>query len=1737
MNNSGITNFNVLNTNFLYIQGIAVDFGGSNAYLQGEIDAIEAQLIPISAITSRIDFNTAPALIGNLVITEDNKNSVLLTAIQNINTQIGSLNKLDLSALPALPPGACVITPTTTNQYLNGLITTNTSNISTIQGQITTINNSITAINNKLAHFSTFTYGADTMSGITDGTGFAVATSGTQAGSGLFVYPNASAANEQIMLVTETNRNLLLRGGNQVGIFGGKDSSLANRNLIDIGDKLDRINIGRNHNVGEFPEVNIGVDVGLGGSASTTNIQGDIYYSSFGGVGAVVTQTPLLYGDATPGVKFGNTNNYTLKPVLAGLDVTAVGVIPITLSAVSGLILISALGGGISLTTGIGAITMTTGAGGCSISTGVGAVSVNTGAGVMNFASGSGNIGMSTISGNITLGAGKALGGTAGNVALNAFGDVVIQPDVETDIYKTAFIEFNPNATAPPITASRLYKQGTQLYFDGLPINPTAGNYVLKTGDTMTGTLILPQATLSSNLQLTNLLAPPSPVTNKLYLLNGVLSFNGAPISGGGGGAYVLKVGDTMTGTLVTPQVTTPILASTSGSSSVASMVFQPLAGSYINVDASTANGVPTFQVKNNLATSNFGAVMTLNNNKSGAGTIGDQLGVIKFQGKDSASASAQQYANITAFVNDPASTSKDGRLSTNIAVANTMTEMMRISSSSAGVKRCDIGATYTEIGTNAIGSAATSTLTISGTANATTSLQTPLIYNAANIYPATSTTLVDNAVRKYQPERLYHYTDYPDPLTAPTIDGEKVIILNQTGSPPGGIDKILQASDFPSINSATMIQILQNKYVASTATTPACSYITAAYSDNTASLFVLPDIGATALTLIQICRITQTGNVAYVNDMVVRQRGATNIIYLGGKFDIIQLPVAFGPASVQANNFSGQIVVTWGGTAPSYSIGGVTINLMLSNHTTADAPGSWTGDNGVNNEVTCVIDVTGSSGFPQPSAAYDSIVIGGDFTDVGVGTTPHRPLLRLAYYDYYPADATPVVFFSQPISQYYYSQPSNYLFIASFATSTSGTYAVNAEFKYNYIPQGSAPANAIVHAELIDVNNAVLATSAAFPFNGNQTISVPLTPSVALNGSYSIRIICENFNDFTGTGSSFEYLGDSGGAAYSYITANLAVGVIGWRTLNNTFSAPVGPTSKIRGGGLFSSQYLGFIFDGDTITTYSGTLTSNRIFSVYYSSGTASFVDMGSDSAAIESTQSWGSGHINSISGGNPSLFAGPGNAIAYAELYCNRGFNNSQNVGGVYYRPTSVDPYEMTDCLIFVDNGLTAYQLKPNPTSDSTASVYRDDTKYNNVFWVARATKLQTASLPFSGGVPNYTDVNLVPSASIPCMSFGGYSSEIGYTGLLLICPTAVYLYKGGLAGDLVVELVGCVVRCANNIYAKNKLVFPAAQDGTSITLVGDTTIEPALGVKAWWAISQDGGIYYDSVYVNNNAGQGVTSIIAGGGITASPSTGAVTISNAGVTQLLAGTNISLTGSTGSITISASGGGGGVTSITAGTGIAVSASTGVVDISNTGVLSLAPYTLPSGNATPFLIYPGYLSTGALQGYISPTKLSYYNSFSGNITIGNGLSIFGAAIGVPGGLVGNISPQFVNTSKKYKLTCSVSIIDSTGGGNFNGGNHWGNFSINFINSTIPSVSYGSIWGAQVAPNLGAPIPTQSSGSVFGTSWTDVFVDAVGSPGRYLSLAQTFIIAYNGNYSATSLSGHVFWELEYTPDP
>jgi hypothetical protein len=80
----------------------------------------------------------------------------------------------------------------------------------------------------------------------------------------------------------------------------------------------------------------------------------------------------------------------------------------------------------------------------------------------------------------------------------------------------------------------------------------------------------------------------------------------------------------------------------------------------------------------------------------------------------------------------------------------------------------------------------------------------------------------------------------------------------------------------------------------------------------------------------------------------------------------------------------------------------------------------------------------------------------------------------------------------------------------------------------------------------------------------------------------------------------------------------------------------------------------------------------------------------------------------------------------------------------------------------------------------------------------------------------------------------------------------------------------------------------------------------------------------------------GGGVTSVTASGpGIGATPTTGAVVLTNTGVTSVAAGAGMTVSAPTGALTVTNSG----VTSLVAGPGIAVSGGTGAVTVSAVGL------------------------------------------------------------------------------------------------------------------------------------------------------------------------------------------------------
>ena len=447
---SGLTTINVLNVNSLFIRGVPfldlTGVAGSDASLQAQITAINAEIAVINgeiatiqATTNRIDLT---GLTGNLVITDANKNSVLLSQIVTLQGQVATLQ-------------GQITTIQGQITTIQGQITTIQGQITTIQGQITTIQGQIATIQATIAHFSTWndwvapgsTKPPVTMSGIRDGTGFAVALDNNQNGNGLYIYPEEDPNTPglqgapQIRMETENGRQLYMRGGSAVMLYAGSDSTIFERNAIFIGDENDNVKIGTQNSLGNYSLVEIGAGYISGGNASTTIISGDIQCPTLAPV------TPSIYTDIVnvglpPDYQLSTTND----PTLAGLDILSIAgnVAPVTITCPTGLIQISAgagaidltaLAGGIVLTTGVGAIDLTTGAGALSLTTGAGAMELSTGAGVFSIQTGAGDIDAKTTNGNIFIGAGQAGGvqpGNTGDTTISAHGGIFIQPQEQT---------------------------------------------------------------------------------------------------------------------------------------------------------------------------------------------------------------------------------------------------------------------------------------------------------------------------------------------------------------------------------------------------------------------------------------------------------------------------------------------------------------------------------------------------------------------------------------------------------------------------------------------------------------------------------------------------------------------------------------------------------------------------------------------------------------------------------------------------------------------------------------------------------------------------------------------------------------------------------------------------------------------------------------------------------------------------------------------------------------------------------------------------------------------------------------------------------------------------------------------------------------------------------------------------------------------------------------------------------
>jgi len=466
--------------------------GGNAAAITGLTTTVTAQGTTIATHTAQIAGHDGAIANANANIATNT------TAIAAAGVSISA-------ATAAIAANTTNIATNTTNISTNTTnITANTSAISTAQTNINNNGNAIIAAGLKNGRIDSWTYATgNIMTGIRDGTGFACALgNGASNQNGIFCYRNDSDQTAQIRIESQNQKQIYMRGGSAVLVYGGSDGLITARNLVRIGDETDNVQIGSLASGIRFSLIHLGTDEGVG---SVTNLRGRLYLSQ-----SVSVYDCVLRASGIVGPENGRIST-TSSPAFSGLSVIdPAGSIGLT--AVLGAVNVNAGVGAITLTALVGGISAQTSAGAISYQTGLGPISFSTGAGPVNIATGGGNMNLTTISSNIYIGAGKGALGTAGDLQLRSYGKISISPDEtgSTEIDKTAYVEMANNASAPASTTRKLYHTSSELYYNGTKLSNQISAHNVKeitAGNGITVTSSSGNYTITANVAATPTLA------------------------------------------------------------------------------------------------------------------------------------------------------------------------------------------------------------------------------------------------------------------------------------------------------------------------------------------------------------------------------------------------------------------------------------------------------------------------------------------------------------------------------------------------------------------------------------------------------------------------------------------------------------------------------------------------------------------------------------------------------------------------------------------------------------------------------------------------------------------------------------------------------------------------------------------------------------------------------------------------------------------------------------------------------------------------------------------------------------------------------------------------------------------------------------------------------------------------------------------------------------------------------
>ena len=471
----------LLDSTVTTVSGNTSTISGHTTTLALHQTTLDNQAIALAAATSTAGGAAAGVAANTTTIAAHTtqlaaQDAAIAAANGNIATNTTAIAAAGVSisaAATAIAANTTAIANNTTNITNNTTsITANTSAISTAQTNINNNGNSIIAANQKNGRIDSWTYATgNIMTGIRDGTGFACALgNGESNQNGIFCYRNDSDQTAQIRIESQNQKQIYMRGGSAVLMYGGSDGTILARNLVRVGDTTDNVQIGSLASGLDFPLIHLGTDVGVG---SVTHLRGRLYLSQ-----PISIYDCVLRASGIVGPENGRIST-TSSPAFSGLSVIdPAGSIGLT--AVLGAVNVNAGVGAITLTALLGGISAQTTAGAITYQTGLGAISFSTGAGPVNIATGSGNMNFTTISSPIYIGAGKGALGTSGELQLRSKDKISISPDATTEIDKTAYIEMADNAAAPATTTRKLYHTSSELYYNGTKLSNQTSTHNVK---------------------------------------------------------------------------------------------------------------------------------------------------------------------------------------------------------------------------------------------------------------------------------------------------------------------------------------------------------------------------------------------------------------------------------------------------------------------------------------------------------------------------------------------------------------------------------------------------------------------------------------------------------------------------------------------------------------------------------------------------------------------------------------------------------------------------------------------------------------------------------------------------------------------------------------------------------------------------------------------------------------------------------------------------------------------------------------------------------------------------------------------------------------------------------------------------------------------------------------------------------------------------------------------------------